>query len=91
MIDHLHQPFRAKFVPFLDRVIAAGEAAGALGGFLSGSGSTIICLTLRSAKKVAEAMARASGLRDPETRVTTADNEGVRIAVSILNPDATLA
>ena len=89
--DHLHQPFRAKFVPFLDRVIAAGEAAGALGGFLSGSGSTIICLTLRSAKKVAEAMARASGLSDPETRVTTADNEGVRIAVSILNPDATLA
>ena len=36
-------------------------------------------------------MARASGLSDPETRVTTADNEGVRIAVSILNPDATLA
>ena len=23
--DHLHQPFRAKFVPFLDRVIAAGK------------------------------------------------------------------
>ena len=89
--DHLHQPYRARFVPFLDRVIAAGEAAGALGGFLSGSGSTIICVTLRSAKKVAEAMAGASGLRDPETRITTADNDGVRIAVSILNPDAALA
>ncbi len=89
--DHLHQPFRAKFVPFLDRVIAAGEAAGALGGFLSGSGSTIICVTLRSAKKVAEAMAKASGLRAPETRVTTADNDGVRIVISILHPDAALA
>jgi homoserine kinase len=89
--DHLHQPFRAKFVPFLDRVISAGEGAGALGGFLSGSGSTIICPTLRNARKVAEAMAQASGLREPETRITTADNEGVRIAVSILNPDAALA
>jgi homoserine kinase len=89
--DHLHQPYRAKFVPFLDRVIAAGEGAGALGGFLSGSGSTIICPTLRAARKVAEAMAAASGLREPQTRITTADNEGVRIAVSILNPDAALA
>ncbi len=90
-VDHLHQPFRAKFVPFLDRVIAAAENAGALGGFLSGSGSTIICLTLRSARKVAEAMRVASGLADAETRVTTADNEGTRIAVSILNPDAPVA
>ena len=89
--DHLHQPFRAKFVPFLDRAIAAGEEAGALGGFLSGSGSTIICLALRNARKVAEAMVRASGLQNAETRITTADNEGVRIAVSILNPDAALA
>ena len=91
MVDHLHQPFRAKFVPFLDRVIAAAENAGALGGFLSGSGSTIICLTLRSARKVAEAMQTASGLADAETRITTADNDGVRIAVSILIPDAPLA
>ena len=89
--DHLHQPFRAKLVPFLDRVIAAGASAGALGGFLSGSGSTIICPTLRDARKVAEAMAEASGLAAPETRITTADNEGTRIAVTILNPDAALA
>ena len=32
--------------PGLDEVIAAGESAGALGGFLSGSGSTIACLAL---------------------------------------------
>jgi homoserine kinase len=89
--DHLHQPFRAKFVPFLDRVLGAGEAAGALGGFLSGSGSTIICVTLRNARKVAEAMKKASGQTAAETRIVTADNEGVRIAVSILDPDATLA
>ena len=90
-IDHLHQPFRAKFVPFLDRVIAAAESAGALGGFLSGSGSTIACLTVRSPEKVAAAMLEASGLSDAETRITTADNDGVRIVISIEAPDAPLA
>ena len=80
--DHLHQPFRAKFVPFLDRVIAAGEKAGALGGFLSGSGSTIACLTLRSPEAVAAAMREASGLHEAETRVISADNHGVRLVVS---------
>ena len=89
--DHLHQPFRAKFVPFLERVIAAGERAGALGGFLSGSGSTIACVTLRSPDDVAAAMRDASGLEEAETRVTSADNDGARIVVSIINPDAPLA
>jgi homoserine kinase len=83
--DYLHQPIRAKFVPFLDAVIAAGERAGALGGFLSGSGSTIACLTLRNPEKVAEAMLAASGLRDARTVITTADNQGARI---IRNPQS---
>ncbi len=89
--DHLHQPFRAKFVPFLDPVIAAAEKAGALGGFLSGSGSTVACLTLRAPEEVAAAMLEAAGLSDATTRVTAADNDGVRIVISILNPDASLA
>jgi homoserine kinase len=79
LIDHLHQPFRARFVPFLDRVIAAGENAGALGGFLSGSGSTIACLTLRSPQKVAAAMLAVSGLSDAQGIITIADNNGTRL------------
>src|SRR5262249_53467531 len=82
--DHLHQPFRAKFVPFLEPVIKAGERVGALGGFLSGSGSTVACLTLRDADKVAEAMKAASGLRTVETRILTADNTGARTLGPIL-------
>jgi homoserine kinase len=89
--DHLHQPFRAKFVPFLDRVIAAGESAGALGGFLSGSGSTVACVTLRAPEEVAVAMRDASGLDEAETRVTRADNDGARIVETILHSDAPLA
>jgi homoserine kinase len=75
--DHLHQPFRAKFVPFLDGVIAAGEKAGALGGFLSGSGSTIVCLTLDRPEQVAAAMRNACPLPQSEMRIVSADNDGV--------------
>ena len=76
--DHFHQPHRTSLIPFLPRVIAAGEAAGALGGFLSGSGSTICCLTLENAKAVAAAMREAAGKGDAYTLITTADNEGAR-------------
>jgi len=80
--DHLHQPFRAKLIEFLPRVVAAAEKAGALGAFLSGSGSTIAAITLHSSKKVAVAMARAA--KTPgRTIITHADNRGARL---IRNP-----
>lgn len=74
--DGLHQPFREALVPFLPKVIAAGEKAGALGGFLSGSGSTICCVTLENAEEVATAMQRACGDKDAYTVRTRADNRG---------------
>jgi homoserine kinase len=77
--DGLHQPFREALVPFLPRVIAAGEKAGALGGFLSGSGSTICCLTLGNAEEVAMAMQRACGDKDAYTLRTHADNRGTAL------------
>jgi homoserine kinase len=77
--DHLHQPFRTKLVPFLPRVVAAAEKAGALGAFLSGSGSTIAAATLRSAKAVAQAMSRATGAIPARIIITHADNHGAKI------------
>jgi homoserine kinase len=74
--DGLHQPFREPLVPFLPKVIAAGEKEGALGGFLSGSGSTICCVTLANAEAVAMAMQRACGDKDAYTIRTRADNRG---------------
>ena len=76
--DHLHQPFRTKLVPFLPAVIAAAEKAGALGAFLSGSGSTIAAVTLRSAKEVGQAMLRATGAIPARIIITHADNHGAR-------------
>jgi homoserine kinase len=74
--DGLHQPFREALVPILPRVIAAGEKAGALGGFLSGSGSTICCVTLENGEDVATEMQRACGDKDAYTVRTHADNGG---------------
>ena len=74
--DGLHQPFREPLVPFLSHVIAAGEKAGALGGFLSGSGSTICCVTLEKGEEVGIAMQRACGDKDAYTILTRAENRG---------------
>lgn len=76
--DFLHQPFRQPLIPFLPDVIRAGEEAGALGGFLSGSGSTIACVTLEKPEAVATAMLKAAGVK-VRTVVTTADKNGVKI------------
>jgi homoserine kinase len=79
-VDHLHQPFREKaLIPFLSKVIAAGEKAGALGGFLSGSGSTICCVTERKAEEIGAAMHAASGNEGARVVITQADNEGTRV------------
>jgi homoserine kinase len=78
-VDHLHQPFRKKLIPFLDDVIAAAESAGALGAFLSGSGSTICAVALRSPEKIARAMLAAADSPRARTLMTTADNRGARI------------
>jgi homoserine kinase len=89
-VDHLHQPFRKKLIPFLDDVIAGAESAGALGAFLSGSGSTICAITLRSPEKVARAMLAAADSPGANIVITTADNRGARILShppsSILHP-----
>lgn len=79
--DRLHQPYRKKLIPQLDDVIAKGVEAGALGGWLSGSGSAIMCITEHNEKDVAAAMAAVftrGGIRC-ETEILVADNDGTRV------------
>ncbi|MGB9474394.1 MAG: homoserine kinase [Candidatus Udaeobacter sp.] len=78
VVDFIHQPFRAKLIKFLPRVIAAAEKAGALGAFLSGSGSTICAVTLQDPSRVAVAMKRAAR-SSSRIIVTRADNRGVHV------------
>lgn len=78
--DRLHQPYREKLIPQLSAVIAAGESAGAVGGWLSGSGSTIICLVTRGpgiAKKVARAMQKE--LPGSQIHLLAADARGYTV------------
>ncbi len=79
--DKFHQPYRKKLIPMLDDVIAAGVDAGALAGWLSGSGPSIMCITEQKEKAVAEAMANVyTGLRIRcDTHILVADNDGTRV------------
>lgn len=77
--DRLHQPYREPLIPCLGNVISAGIQAGALGGWLSGSGSTIACVTLRNAEKIAQAMLQASEVESAMAIVTRADNAGAKL------------
>ena len=62
-------------MPFFDEALAAAEEAGALGGFLSGSGSTIAAVTLDNPQKVGAAMLETAP-NGSRVFVTTADNRG---------------
>ncbi|MBV8142578.1 MAG: homoserine kinase [Verrucomicrobia bacterium] len=77
--DRLHQPFRERFVPFLPKLLVAAAEAGALGGFLSGSGSTVACVTLSDGRDVASALEAAAPEGHAEIRIVSADNDGAQI------------
>ncbi|HYC69570.1 MAG TPA: homoserine kinase [Opitutaceae bacterium] len=80
--DFLHEPYRLPLIPGAHGAIAAGVAAGALTGWLSGSGSSVLCVA-RAAKaaKVGRAMHAAfSAHKVPSTvHRLHADNAGLKI------------
>ena len=77
--DRLHEPYREQLVPMLRDVVSAGQKAGALGGFLSGSGSTVACLTTQDPQPVADAMQAAAGKAKGKITIVQADNSGAQI------------
>lgn len=82
--DRLHQPQRQAAIPALKPlfdVIHAAREAGAIGGYLSGSGSTMMALTLKNKESIADAMQQTIaryGMQS-KARFLKADNRGVRI------------
>ncbi|MFM7804412.1 MAG: homoserine kinase [Verrucomicrobiota bacterium] len=77
--DRIHQPYRAPLIPGMDAIIAAGVKAGAVGGWLSGSGSTLMCLALDGAEAVARAMQRK--MPQAAVHVLKPDNAGLKVGV----------
>jgi homoserine kinase len=80
--DFMHEPYRLPRIPGGRAAIAAGVTAGAYTGWLSGSGSTVLCVAPRvSAEVVATAMLAAftaAGVKST-ARVLSADNTGLVI------------
>jgi len=78
--DRLHQPYRQKLLPGFAETLEAAVGQGALGAFLSGSGSTILAISLKKPKAIAKAMQEAllkAGHKQVATHLLRADNEGV--------------
>jgi homoserine kinase len=80
--DFMHEPYRLPRIPNGRAAIDAGIAAGALTGWLSGSGSSVLCLTQRDNEAaVSHAMSAAFAAVNvsSEVRILVADNHGVRV------------
>ncbi len=81
--DFMHEPYRLPKIRGAAEALAAGAAAGAYTGWLSGSGSSVLCVcTETESARVAAAMcaAFANASVSCEARVLTTDNAGLQLA-----------
>jgi len=80
--DFVHEPYRLPQIPGGSDAIAAGVAAGAWTGWLSGSGSSVLCVCDRpKADIVLKAMAAAfsKASMPSDVRILSADNDGLTV------------
>ncbi len=80
--DFLHEPYRLPLIPGAKPAIEAGIAAGALTGWLSGSGSTVLCVARpKDAAKVGRAMVGAFAAHKLSATVRSlhTDNDGLSV------------
>lgn len=81
--DFMHEPYRLPKIPGAPGALAAGIAAGALTGWLSGSGSSVLCVARAGqAETVLVAMKASfkSANLPCEGRILQADNTGLTLA-----------
>lgn len=79
--DFVHQPYRECLCPFTQEAIGAGVTAGAYCGWLSGSGSTVVCVAPEAVApevgRVMEEVFTRQGTA-AQRHVLRCDNEGIR-------------
>jgi homoserine kinase len=81
--DFIHEPYRLPRIPGGATAITAGIAAGAWTGWLSGSGSSVLCVAPRAgAPAVLQAMqaAFAAAGMASDARILSADNAGLEVS-----------
>lgn len=80
--DFLHEPYRLPRIAGARAAIDAGLAAGALTGWLSGSGSSVLCVARAETSAAISTAMRAAfhaAASDCAVRVLEADNHGLRL------------
>ena len=80
--DFIHQPYRMQHIPGAEAAIRAGVEAGAYTGWLSGSGSSVLCVAREDESElVAAAMGRVFTSLTIEftTRHLRCDNAGLKV------------
>lgn len=83
--DYVHQPARLRLTPYVEECVEAGRAAGAWAGWLSGSGSTVVCVgPAEHNRAVAQAMAQVYHRSGVGARFFTlrTHNEGLNVSVA---------
>ena len=82
-VDRIHEPYRSVAYPQLPRLTGAARAAGALGAFLSGAGSTVLAFVApgADAAPVERALAAAAAAVDLDgrTQIVAPRNRGPEI------------
>ena len=81
--DFMHEPYRLPKIRGASAALAAGNQSGALTGWLSGSGSSVLCVCEPTqAEKISSAMraAFADASVKCEARVLMADNTGLQLS-----------
>lgn len=80
--DCIHQPYRERLNPFGHESVVAGCHSGAYAGWLSGSGSTVICVCEPTqVSKVLDAMQKVYALNNIHSRAYRlfCDNSGLKV------------
>jgi homoserine kinase len=81
--DFLHEPYRLPAIPGGRQAIDAGIAAGALAGWLSGSGSSVLCVCEAPAapavRPAMEAAIIAAKVACEGSWILSADNDGLAV------------
>jgi len=80
--DFIHQPYRERLFPYVKEMIEAGRGAGAYTGWLSGSGSSTLCVAPPGkAREVGEAMSKVLRANRVDYRLfqLKADNDGLTV------------
>jgi len=80
--DFMHEPYRFPLIPGGREAIEAGVAEGAFTGWLSGSGSGVICVCSGATGDAVGAAMRRAFLKagiESEVSILRADNQGLRL------------